>query len=95
MNSLFFWEVTQRRVVSQGLFGTTYPLHLQGNVGQIRSPETSVVRNQPTLSNIPEDDRIDGRSYSSGAKRRTDLYVVTDKILLLTETMKVEAVMLL
>ena len=49
LNSIFFWDVTQRRLVSHRRFGTTYRSHLQESrcprpikTGPIRSPETSM-----------------------------------------------------
>jgi hypothetical protein len=69
LNFVVFWDVTQRRLVSHRPFGTTCRSHLQISrcpktrtswsfkTGQIHCPETSV-RNQPTLSNISEDYRI-------------------------------------
>jgi hypothetical protein len=76
-NSVVFWDVTQRRLVSHRHFGTRYRSHLQGSknvhfwMGPILSPETSV-RNKSTLRNIPEDDRI--QVNRSGSLRTRESY---------------------
>jgi hypothetical protein len=59
-NYSVFWDVTQRRLVKNRRFRTTYRSHLWYlplKMGPIRNPETSVP-NQPTVRNIPEDWRI-------------------------------------
>ena len=58
LNSSVVWDVTQRRLVNNRRFGTTYRSHLQGAKTEATgSPETSVI-NQPTLRNVPNDGRI-------------------------------------
>jgi hypothetical protein len=72
-NSSVFWVIMQRKLVKHRRFGTTYRSHLQGSSVQVEHlhtssfnmemkgcPETSVL-NQSTLSNDPEDRRIQSR----------------------------------
>jgi hypothetical protein len=58
MNSIVFWDVTQGSLVSLGRLGTTFSSHLQGS---------NCPRKQPTLHNIPIDERI--RVNRSGSLR--------------------------
>jgi len=62
LRSLFFWDVTQRRlVVYYRPFVTTYRFRFQGPISW---PETSVTNYQSTLRNISEEQRY--YSYFGG-----------------------------
>jgi hypothetical protein len=59
MRSVFFWDITRRRVlIRYRRFGTTYRSHIQGSrplkMGTIHCPETSVSDYRGTLRNIPD-----------------------------------------
>ena len=71
MNSIVFWDVTQRRLVSHLRFGTTYRSHLQ-HLDTWRWDRHVVPKRrcEPTVRNIPEDDGIQANRSGSLWSRR-------------------------